>query len=134
MKILEELRLQRDKAYQEKRIKLLELYGTLPQPLLDEALTLIKKPYYSLSNKEQDLIKFIDFLCRGEITAQKYIEFQSLLQESKKEEPPKPIINSLFESKQKINRSANGDLKFCINCGARIYTGNKFCIGCGNKL
>ena len=134
-KILEELRLQRDGVYQQKRIKLLEYYGKLPQPMLDEGLNLIKQQESNLNDIEQKVRIFIDLLLKGDITLDKYIEFRNLVElgESKKGiiEPRKvtPIIK---EEKSSIHE--NNKIKFCINCGAKLYSGNKFCTSCGIKL
>ena len=133
IKILEALRLKNDKMYQEKRLKLLEYYGQVPQPVLDEALNLIKKPADSLTSKEQDINNFIDLLLKGDISIDKYIEFRKLIKSEDNQVIVEPRSVKTKADKPITNISSNG-LKFCINCGAKIYPGNKFCIHCGTKL
>ena len=134
MKILEALRLKNDQIYQEKRIKLLEYYGQLPQEVLDEALNLIKKPENVLTNKEQDISKFIDLLLKKDISIDKYIEFRKLVEplDNKKIVVEPRNVTTKMETPK--NDTSKVELKFCINCGSKIHPGNKFCNHCGIKL
>ena len=61
-KIIREIKLQDDKEYQKKRLKVLNLYQKIPQKYVDEALELIKNETEKLSNRENDIMNFLELL------------------------------------------------------------------------
>lgn len=132
-KIIRELKLQQNKEYQEKRLKVLNLYQKIPQNYIDEALELIKKENDLLSSKESDIIKFLDLLLKEEISVDQYLRFRSVIKSEyviKKEEP--------IQKEVKIDRSSEKPkeikLKYCIKCGAENKSNTRFCINCGASV
>jgi hypothetical protein len=123
-RMIEELRLKQNKIYQEKRLKVLNLYQKLDQVYIDEALDLLKKSDADLLQREKDVLKFLDLLLSGDISVAQYIVcIKSLSPQEKKEKPYKQAIKS---------RSFTN--KFCYGCGAKIVPNTRFCISCGRKI
>ena len=138
-KILKEIELQQNKEYQEKRLKILNLYQKIPQGRIDEALELIKKDQDSLNPEEADIMKFLDLLLKGEISVDQYLRFKSVLSSQNIISKTVPVKNEeLVQKEVKFDRSSEKPkekkLKYCIKCGAEIKPNTKFCINCGASI
>ena len=134
-RIIKELKLQQNKEYQEKRLKVLNLYQKIPQNFIDEALELIKKDNDSLNAEESDKIKFLDLLLKGDISVDQYLRFRNVI---RSEDGIKNKIEEPIQKELKIDRSSEKPkeikLKYCIKCGAEIKPNTRFCINCGASV
>ncbi len=134
-RIIRELKLQQNKEYQEKRLKVLNLYQKIPQNFIDEALELIKKDNDSLNAEESDKIKFLDLLLKGDISVDQYLRFRNVI---RSEDGIKNKIEEPIQKELKIDRSSEKPkeikLKYCIKCGAEIKPNTRFCINCGTSV
>jgi len=138
-RIIRELKLQQNKEYQEKRLKVLNLYQKIPQNYIDEALELIKKDQVALNPEETDIMKFLDLLLKGEITVEQYLRYKNVISSENMISKVEPIKKEKpIQKEVKIDRSSEKPkdikLKYCIKCGTEIKTNIRFCINCGASI
>ncbi len=103
--------------------------------MLDEGLNLIKRQENTLNDSEQKIRLFVELLLKGEITIDKYIEFRNLVGsvETKLTAAESRKVEQIIPARKAAIQKDN-NLKFCINCGAKLSPGNRFCMHCGAKL